>query len=246
MNLLPDVLALGLFTGWLVNYAADLLPSSGFRTRPPCWNCQTAVPWKVYLLFAPCPGCGSPRRVRTYVLQFAIPASILYLWRVSAGQLQFPWSVLLLSYLVLMAVIDIEHHVILHVTSVAGALLGFGLGVHLHGVQPTVIGGFAGYCIMLVLYVAGVAYARGRTLRCAQALDEAALGYGDVYFAGVAGLLVGWPGVLLGLLIALLSAGLISLLILARMLLRRQYRALAAIPYAPFLGLSVVILLLRP
>jgi leader peptidase (prepilin peptidase)/N-methyltransferase len=246
MGLFLNVLGLGLFTGWLVNYVADVLPGSGSRERPPCWNCQTALPWKTYLRFGHCPACGRPRRFRTYILQLAIPAIILYLWRVPADQLEFPSATLLLSYLVLIAVIDIEHRLIHHLTSIAGLFLGLGIGIHLHGVEATLIGGIVGYGIMLLLYGSGVLFVRCASRWRGQAIDEVALGYGDVNLAGIAGLLLGWPGFLQGLLIATLAAGLVSMIIVARTLLRSRYRAFVAIPYGAFLALTVVSLILRP
>jgi leader peptidase (prepilin peptidase)/N-methyltransferase len=165
---------------------------------------------------------------------------------VPAGRLEFPWSTLLFLYLLLIVVVDIEHRLILQITSFAGVLLGLGVGIHTHGVQATVVGGIAGYSIMLLLYASGVVFVRSVSRWRGQPIDAVALGYGDVGFAGVVGLLLGWPGVLQGVLIAMLAAGVISLIIVVQMLVRNQYRAFVAIPYGPFLALSAVFLLLWP
>jgi leader peptidase (prepilin peptidase)/N-methyltransferase len=73
--------------------------------------------------------------------------------------------------------------------------------------------------------------------------DEVALGFGDVNFAGILGLLLGWPGISAGLLFTVLAGGLISLLIILGMLITKKYKAFTAIPYAPFLILSAFYLL---
>jgi leader peptidase (prepilin peptidase)/N-methyltransferase len=74
---------------------------------------------------------------------------------------------------------------------------------------------------------------------------EDALGFGDVNLAGIVGLLLGWPLIIFGLLFAILVGGAFSLLLVAAMMIRRRYQAFMAIPYAPFLVLSVVYALYR-
>ena len=44
-----------------------------------------------------------------------------------------------------------------------------------------------------------------------QSIDEVAFGFGDVTLAGLIGLIVGWPAVVLALLIGILAAGVFSL-----------------------------------
>ncbi len=69
-----------------------------------------------------------------------------------------------------------------------------------------------------------------------------AFGFGDVTLAGLIGLVVGWPAVVLALLVGILAAGVFSLGYLLVMLARRRYTAFTAIPYGPFLilGASLV------
>ncbi len=72
---------------------------------------------------------------------------------------------------------------------------------------------------------------------------EDALGFGDVNLGGVIGLLLGWPGIIAGLVFAILLAGGFSLVYLLIKLLRREYRPSLAIPYGPFLAASAAWLL---
>jgi leader peptidase (prepilin peptidase)/N-methyltransferase len=67
-----------------------------------------------------------------------------------------------------------------------------------------------------------------------------ALGFGDVNLAGVIGLMLGWPLIVFGLLFAILLGGAFSLLFVVFMMSRKKYEAFSAIPYAPFLVLSVI------
>ena len=240
------LLVLGLLGGAAINYLADVLPATRRMGRPVCWNCKTQLSGIDYLFLRRCKACGRLRRPRTYAVQFLIPATVMFLWFVPPHRLEFPLALILLLYLAVVAVIDIEHRLILHMVSLAGACLGLGIGTHLHGILTTLIGGAAGYGIMLAFYFLGEAFARYVSKRRNEPLEEVALGFGDVNLAGITGLLLGWPGIIIGLLFTILAGGLVSLLIVIVMLVRRQYKAFFAIPYAPFLILSVLILVFRP
>jgi leader peptidase (prepilin peptidase)/N-methyltransferase len=240
------LLLVGIVGGSLVNYLADVLPQSRRITRPLCWNCSAVLPWSTYLLLRRCGTCASPRTLRTYLVQLLLPAAALYLWLVPPHQLEVPAALLLATFLVLIAVIDIEHRLILHVTSVVGALLGLAIGIHLHELVATLIGGAAGYGLMLLIYLLGEAFMRVMAKRRGEPIEEVALGYGDVNLAGTTGLLLGWPGIAFGLVLTILAGGLVSLIVVVAMLIRRRYRAFSAIPYGPFLILSIVVLLFRP
>lgn len=246
MEIQVGLLILGLFGGMAVNYFADVLPTTRRLSRPVCWNCNAQFSWADYLLFRRCKTCGKLRSPRTYAVQILIPAMTVFLWLVPPHRLEFPLAFLLLIYLATVAVIDIEHRLILHMVSLAGAFLGLGIGIHLHGIPTTLIGGVIGYGIMLAFYFLGEAFARFVSKRRNEPLEEVALGFGDVNLAGITGLLLGWPGITVGLLFTILAGGLVSLLIVVVMMIRRQYKAFLAIPYAPFLILSVLILIFRP
>jgi leader peptidase (prepilin peptidase) / N-methyltransferase len=158
--------------------------------------------------------------------------------------MSFTIGFLLLAYFTLVAVIDIEHHLILHPVSIFGVGLGLLTGVWLHGMRATLVGGVAGFGIMLSLYFLGAwilrafAHFRNQVLE-----DEEGLGFGDVNLAGVLGLILGWPGITGGIVLAILLGGLASLVYLVVMLLTGRYRSFMAIPYGPFLVISTIILL---
>jgi prepilin signal peptidase PulO-like enzyme (type II secretory pathway) len=246
MGIILGIIILGLLGGWLVNYLADVLPVTRAIGRPVCWNCNTEIFWRDYFLFLKCPNCGKSRTNRTYVLQLLILAMTMYLWFVPPGRIEFPLAFILLLYLMLIATIDIEHRLILHMTSLAGAVIGLGIGIHLHGIEMTLIGGAVGFGVMLAFYFLGEVFVRYMSKRRNETIDEVALGFGDVNLAGITGLLLGWPVIILGLLFTILAGGLISLLVVIVMLVRRQYKAFSAIPYGPFMILSIFVLLFRP
>ena len=237
---------LGLLGGYLVNYLADVLPSTRKLSHPACWNCGSEISWGNYLLFRRCNNCVRSRSPRTYIILILIPAIAVYLLLLPPQQIELPLAFILLIFLLLVATIDIEHRLILHMTSIIGALISLGIGIHLHGVVPTLIGGAAGYGIMLLFYFFGDLFVRYRSKKRNEPTDEVALGFGDVNLAGITGLLLGWPVIIPGLLFTILAGGLVSLLIVVFMLVRRQYQAFYAIPYGPFMILSIFYLLFRP
>jgi leader peptidase (prepilin peptidase)/N-methyltransferase len=246
MGSLIGFLAVGLCGAALVVYLADVLPGEGPLNRVPCQRCNQPLPWARYLLFRRCEACGAGRKWRTFFLLAAIPAAFWLLSQFPPHQLEVPLASVLVLYLALVVTIDIEHRVILTITSVFGVLLGLGIGVHLHGVSSTLLGGAVGFCAMLILYLLGEVFVRYVSRRRGETVNEVALGFGDVILAGIAGLFLGWPGIAFGLILTVFAGGAFSLLIILSMLVRRSYRAFSAIAYGPFLALSIAVLLLRP
>lgn len=235
----------GLISGWLVNYLADVLPITRTFSRPVCPHCEQKYLLLDYMLWRPCKSCGRPRGWRAYLTQAILFAASIYLWIKPPHKLDFWLAYILLIYLAVVFVIDVEHRLILHPVSLAGALLGLGIGIHLYGLSTTLIGGAVGFGSMLALYYFGEAFARYMSKRRGETIDEVALGFGDVNLAGIIGLLLGWPLIIFGLLFAILVGGAFSLLYIIVMKIRNRYHAFSAIPYAPFLILSVIYALFR-
>ena len=103
------------------------------------------------------------------------------------------------------------------------------------GAAKSLQGGLAGAVAFFLLYLLGLLFARAVGRARGRALDEVAFGFGDVTLAGLIGLAVGWPGVVIALFFGVLAAGLFSLAYLLWMLLRGRYAAFLPIPYGPFL-----------
>lgn len=240
---------MGWLLGSIINYIADELPLRRRLEKPVCPACQTEYPIVNYVFWPrKCATCGANRGPRAWILEIGLGIAGALLVEFSPPGLGWAVSLLWLGYLVLVTVIDIEHRLILHVVSLAGALIALIVGIHLHGVIPTLVGGAVGFGVMLLLYLFGILFLRlsGR-LRGEQINEQEAIGFGDVNLSGVIGLLLGWPGITLGLLLAILIAGLISLAYLILNILRRKYHPALSVPYGPFLTLSTFVLIyIRP
>jgi leader peptidase (prepilin peptidase)/N-methyltransferase len=246
MTIIVEIL-LGLAAGWLVNYLADVLPTQRALVRPACPQCGTNFAWRDYLLVSACRSCRRPRSWRAYI-------TIVAALGISIALALYPpkpvgnWlGLVLAAYFGLVVIIDMEHHLILHMVSLAGAILGLAAGWFLHGLVPTLLGGLAGAGTMLVFYLFGLLFARYRARKLGMDDGEEALGFGDVTISGVLGLMLGWPTIMAGLVIGILAGGIISLLIIIALVVTRRYQTMSVFTaYGPYLVLGAALLIYFP
>lgn len=248
-------LILGWLAGLLVNYASDVLPVTRRFSQPTCKDCGTPYSWSDYLLLRACRTCGERRSLRTWLVQLLATGSFIYFWIHPPKALDSPLWMIVLVYFGILVVIDLEHRLILYPTSIFGAILGLIVGTSIHsqinnngllaGLGLSILGGIFGFGIMFVLYKLGEIVARYRARKmvaAGQADDEEeALGGGDVYLAGVLGLMLGWPFIWYALVLGVLLGGLISLVFLLTLVVRRRYSSEALmtfIPYGPYFIIS--------
>jgi leader peptidase (prepilin peptidase)/N-methyltransferase len=243
---------IGWLAGWLVNYLADVLPATRRFSKPTCLQCGEMFTWKDYLLFRPCIN-GHHRKVRAWIVQAAILSASVYAWLTPPAKLGYFPGLFLIIYFGTIIVIDIEHHLILHPTSIFGALLGLITGTVSHGITATLLGGLGGFAIMLGFYAFGVLFTRIRARRMLatglEADDEEALGAGDVILAIVLGLMLGWPLIWLSLLLGILLGGFFSLLLVLWLVITRRYGSNALmlfIPYGPYLVSGAFLIIFFP
>jgi leader peptidase (prepilin peptidase)/N-methyltransferase len=254
--LLPVLL--GWIAGLLVNYLSDVLPVTRRFSQPACPNCQAVFSWADYLTLRACRQCGTRRSLRTWIVLVLAVVSFTYFWLFPPIGLGLPLSLIVLAYFGVVIVIDLEHRLILHPTSIFGAVLGLVVGVYTQsrvnglasGFLTSLLGGVAGFAIMFVLYQFGgwVARIRARKMREAGQAedDEEALGSADVILTGVLGLMLGWPNIILGITAGALVGGVIGLLAVVGHFARRRYAEnslMTFIPYGPSLVLGAFYIL---
>lgn len=230
--MLPAAIATGLLSALLINYLADVLPVHRRLARPAWWPPAPEVIGE-YI--------HSPRK---FVVHIVLLLACVSIFQNPPADFSAYLLVFVLGYFTLVTVIDVEHRLVLHPVSLFGALALGALGAWRHGWLPTLVGGAAGFALMLGLYLAGELIGRLLARLRKQAWQETALGFGDVNLAGVIGLLLGWPAVLPALFAGVLLAGAYSLVFVFLSLLRGRYSMFATIPYAPFLCLGAVLLVL--
>lgn len=243
---------LGWFAGLFVNYTSDVLPITRRFSQPACPHCQTPFAWVDYLTLRACRSCRKGRSLRTWFVQVLTIAAFIYFWLVPSERLGFTLGMIVLIYFGILTVIDLEHRLILHFTSAAGAILGIFVGTFIYNKQfsllesigKSLLGGLIGFGIMFLLYQVGalVARYRARKMRAAGQADdgEEALGGGDVFLMGVLGLMTG-PAIVAILVYGVLLGGLVSLLLIIALLVRRRYSSdalMTFIPYGPYFILA--------
>jgi leader peptidase (prepilin peptidase)/N-methyltransferase len=178
--------------------------------------------WLVELIFM----------VASVLLSFYPPAKLGY-WL----------GLILLAYLGVVVLVDLEYRLIMHPISILGGILGLVIGWLNVGWWRTLLGGVVGFAIMGLFYLIGIFIMKQVSRRRGQLVDDVALGFGDVNLSGVLGLMLGFPVIIVGLGVAVFIAGIVSLGFIIVKLITRQYHAFMALPYGPFLVLGAVVLI---
>ena len=256
--------ALGLVMGIVINSLADNLPPDerGVRRgprRPRCRHCGQAHRsgyWAAivsYLVLGGrCEHCGRRRPARLLLVELASMAALPYVlvWAVGNGATawQATWKfmagAIILAIFLLITVIDIEHRLILRIVVLPALLIVAVIGSldPTRGLVKTLAGGVVGYGLMFGVYLLAGLYTAVQDRLRGKPMEEVAFGGGDVNLAAVVGCVVGWPGVLLALLIAIFSGAAYSLFIIIPQLVRRRYSPHSVIPYGPFLVLGALLI----
>ena len=205
LGILLALIVLGIISGMLVNYLADVLPWKRRLARPFCTSCDTVQPLVNYFI-APrrCPNCTVPRSWRAWGVELVYIGLALWTFEHPASKLDFWLGWLILVYFGVVVVIDLEHRLILHPVSWAGAALGAIIGLIRNGWLDTLLGGVIGFGVMWLLYQLGEVIMKGFARLRDRTADDIALGFGDVNLSGVLGLILGWPLILWGLVLTAL------------------------------------------
>ncbi len=126
---------------------------------------------------------------------------------------------------IVLAVIDLEHKLILNVIVYPSAIVALIIDAVLYraGVVSYIIGFALGFAFLLLTAL----------------VSRGGMGIGDVKMAGLIGLIVGFPQVIVSLLIGILLGGLVAIILLVLRLKKRK----EAIPFGPFLALGAMLTL---
>ena len=238
---------LGLLAGLLVNYLADVLPVERKLGQPVCQACGAKIAWKDYLFPKACRACQRPRSWRTYLTLMLGVGLSLVLWLNPPARMGYWLGLAVLIFFGLVVVIDFEHHLIMHIVTLGGAVLGLITGTLRYNLPTSLVGGAAGLLIMLLFYWVGTLFAKYRARKLGLDDGEEALGFGDVTLTAVLGLMLGWPFIMFGLLIGVLAGGLVSLLLVLVLVASRRYHSLTVFTaYGPYLVAGAAIIMFFP
>lgn len=263
----------GILLGGIVNWLADQLPvlsgsddgeeaaGESAHTEPQglsaprCLKCGTRRSVLGYLgltawLFGKraCGSCGSRLPFRHLAVEIILAAAYAYLWSRGEGlTVMFGILVFYLTLFALIAVIDIEHRLVLNIVMFPAfviALIEVAFSRRIL-IANGLMGYAVGQIVVLGFFLLGGVYLWIVNTARKQPVTEVAFGFGDVTLATFCGLIVGIPGVIPMLVLMILLGGLIALLFMVyRIVIARDYHPHIPIAYGPAILLAATIMLL--
>ncbi|MDI6815401.1 MAG: A24 family peptidase [Dehalococcoidales bacterium] len=169
-----------------------------------------------------CRYCGASIQCRVLLVEAMTGLVFVLLLNHYGFSIELLLAMLFACLLIVIVVIDVEHHLILNRVVYPAIALAFLVPILTpnYGIISAVIGGVTGAGILLPLAL----------------LSSSGIGMGDVKLAALIGLLVGFPQVFIALLVASTLGGAVAGgLLLARLKGRRD-----PIPLAPFLTVGLI------
>jgi len=230
--------ALGLVVGAFLDWAIRALTAARVDASDPrCPVCDAPrldrclLPVAGALLAGACPKCGRRRWPGSLAIEAATAATYAGLaWRFPPGLALLVFS-LYAAILIVVFLVDLRHRLILNVVTYpsmlfALAMAGFLLGPSFaSGVGYALLGGLFGGGLFFGLYFLAILIYR----------RDDALGLGDVKLALLIGLMIGWPGAVVAILLGSFFGAVIGLGLMVR---ARSSRA--TMPYGTALALGSV------
>jgi leader peptidase (prepilin peptidase)/N-methyltransferase len=231
----------GLAMGSFLNVCIDRLPAgkSIIRLRSHCDSCgqglqnRDLIPFYSYLrLRGRCRHCGAriPLRILLVEMGTALIFGLLT-WHFGPG-LELAFALIYACIFIVILAIDLEHQLILDVVVYPAMVLAFIFsffwtgfsGWPAMGVLNALLGGAVGFAFMLVPFL----------------ISRGGMGGGDVMLAALIGLVVGYPLVIVALLMGILAGGVVAVCLLALGIKKRK----DPIPFGPFLAAAAMVTLI--
>ena len=229
----------GAIIGSFLNVCIDRLPAGKSLAYPPsaCDACQHRLTWldlfpvfSYLFLRGRCRYCQAkiPQRVFWVELGTGLLFALLF-WRFGWKPI-LPVSIVYCSALIVIALIDLNLHLILNKIvypfAILAAVINFfipGL-FSLHNFLFGLLGGAVGF---LILFLPALIYRKG-------------MGWGDVKMAGLIGLMVGFPNVIVAVFGGIILGGLMAVMLL---IFKKKSRK-QGIPFGPYLSIGTIIAIL--
>ena len=225
----------GIAIGSFLNVCIDRLPEKQSLLRPAshCPACQRRlalkdlIPVFSYLwLRGRCRYCRAPIPQRVLWVELGTGLMFAFLWWWYGFTPELGIMSFYFCLLAAILVIDLERGVILNKVVYPAAAIALIIAAFTSnpGIIKVLIGGGLGLVIMLLVAL----------------VSRGGIGWGDVKMGGLVGLLTGFPLVLVSLLLAVVSGGIVAAVLLLLKIKQRKQ----AIPFGPFLSLGTMLTLL--
>ena len=231
-------IALFLFEITIVTFLYLTLPQR--RGNLACSDCDSKINIFDFLIHSKCQSCGNRFNFDGFWIMGILLISNLYLWFSSANLNLMIQRSFILAYFTLIFFIDLRTHYIFHSTTIFGMIGALILGFLNGHFLSSVVGALSGFALMFIFYLFGIAFTKFKNRNSNPGTElEEALGFGDVTLGTVIGGLVTFEFVFNALITGILLAGMISLFLIIKMLVQKQYSNLF-IAYGPYLILGSI------
>jgi leader peptidase (prepilin peptidase) / N-methyltransferase len=186
-------------------------------------------------------------KLRSLLVTLLIVAASVYLWQREDTALMALIHIFYVALFTLIAVIDIEHRLVLTVLMIPAfvlALVEIAFSGRI-GIGNAMIGYAVAQIVQLSFYMFGALYLTIINARSNEPIREVAFGFGDVTLATFCGMVVGFPNVIYMLVLMILIGGTMGFVYLViRLIITRRYQAHMVIPYGPAIVAAAALLLL--
>jgi leader peptidase (prepilin peptidase)/N-methyltransferase len=236
---------LGLLLGLGLNLLADTLPR--LRARPDDDEASDEAATAAEESQSP----SLPRWLRLprfWLVELVTAGVMILIWHRQGATLLGGAQLFYLALFILIAVIDIEHRLILDVVMIPAFIVAVIelLAVRRHWTQDALVGYAVGQLVSLTMYLFGLMFLRVMNIsRQGQPIREVAFGFGDVTLATFCGFVLGYPDVLDMLVMMVLIGGLMAFgFLAARFVVVRRYQPNLVIPYGPAIVIAAGLILI--
>ena len=230
---------LGMAVGSFLNVLIDRLPARKSIVFPPshCPSCgkrllsRDLIPVFSYLwLRGRCRYCQTPLPGRLLWVEIGTGALFAGLYGYYGISSELAVALFYICLFTTLLVIDLEHHLILNIVVYPAIIVALAISAflpHLEivpGIASAAAGGGIGLGLFLLIAIA----------------SRGGMGWGDVKMAALIGIITGLPLVFVTIFLAVLSGGLVALVLLMLKVRSRKQ----GIPFGPFLSLAAMVTLL--
>lgn len=211
----------GVLAGWLVSIAGDVLIRYGATPMP-----QPAAAFRPPALWRLTKQPNDRTILAEALLELVSGAAFAVIYALHGDSFDTLWLALMYAFFALITIMDYKYRVVLNILTYPGVVIALVINVVVlrQPVLPIALGMFFAFGIFYLTAM----------------LRPGGLGGGDIKLATLMGAAFGFPGVLWALIVSAAA----SAIVIVGMLTIRRGSPRQSIPYAPFLCLGAVIILI--
>ena len=227
---------LGTAFGSFLNVVIDRLPAGKSLAYPPssCDACQRRLSWpdlfpvfSYLILRGRCRHCRAKIPQRVFWVELGTGLLVAFLFWHFGWHWMLPVAIVYSSVLIAIAMIDLNHQLILNKIVYPVSIIALIVNLFVpdifsvHNFLFGLLGAAVGF---LILFLPAIIIRKG-------------MGWGDVKMAGMIGLMVEFPNVIVAVFGGIILGGLVAIILLAS----RQKTRKEGIPFGPYLSLATIV-----